>query len=63
MEIKRGNRIKYDDSIYCVAAVVLSTLYLVAVNDGQSHYDYDISEIYKKYHDIEFLNPIRKEGQ
>lgn len=63
MEIKKGNRIKYDDSIYLVAAVVLSTLYLTAVNDEKSHYDYDISEVYKKYHNIELLNPIRKEGQ
>lgn len=63
MELKKGNRIKYNDSIYSVAAVIMSTVYLTAVNDENLHYDYDISEVYKKYHDIEFLSSIRKEGQ
>lgn len=64
MELKKGNRIKYDDSIYSVAAVILSTVYLTAVNDGKSHYDYDISQIYTEYRDTEFLSmPERMDNE
>lgn len=56
MNVKKGSRVKYDAAIYEVVAVVLSTVYLAAVNDENLHYDYDISEIYQKYRDIEFLN-------
>lgn len=44
MRLKRGDRIFYDDSIYTVVAVVWSTVYLRAVVDDSTGYDYDIGE-------------------
>ena len=55
MRLKRGDRIFYDDSIYTVIAVVWSTVYLRAVVDDSTGYDYDISEVCKNYRDIEFF--------
>lgn len=55
MRLKRGDRILYEDSIYAVVAVVWSTVYLRAVADDSTGYDYDISEVYKNYRDIEFF--------
>ena len=55
MRLKRGDRIFYDDSIYTVVAVVWSTVYLRAVVGDSTGYDYDISEVYKNYRDIEFF--------
>ena len=55
MRLKRGDRIRYEDSIYTVVAVVGSTVYLRAVVDDSTGYDYDISEVHKNYKDIEFF--------
>lgn len=55
MKLKKDDRIRYDDSIYTVAAIVWSTVYLRAVNDDSTEYDYDISEVYTHYKDIEFF--------
>ncbi len=55
MRLKRGDRILYEDSIYIVVAVVWSTVYLRAVADDSTGYDYDISEVYENYRDIEFF--------
>ena len=55
MRLKRGDRIRYEDLIYTVVAVVWSTVYLRAVVDDSTGYDYDISEVYKNYEDIEFF--------
>lgn len=55
MKLNKDDRIKYDDSIYTVAAVIWSTVYLRAVEDGTTDYDYEIDEVYKTYRDIEFL--------
>ena len=38
-----------------MVAVVWSTVYLRAVVDDSTGYDYDISEVYKNYEDIEFF--------
>lgn len=59
MKLNIGDRIKYDDSIYAVVAVIWSTAYLRTVNDDSADYDYKMQEIYKTYKDIEFLG---KEG-
>lgn len=50
-----GDRIKYNDSIYTVAAVLFSTVYLRAMNDDTADYDYEIQEVYKKYRDVEII--------
>lgn len=55
MKLNKDDRIKYEDSIYAVAAVIWSTVYLRAVEDGTTNYDYEIDEVYKNYRDIEFL--------
>lgn len=59
MKLNIGDRIKYDDSIYAVVAIIWSTVYLRTVNDDSADYDYKMQEIYKTYKDIEFLG---KEG-
>lgn len=55
MKLNKDDRIKYDDSIYAVVAVIWSTVYLRAIEDGTTNYDYEIDEVYKTYRDIEFL--------
>lgn len=55
MRLNKDDRIKYDDSIYAVVAVIWSTVYLRAVEDGIANYDYEIEEVYKTYRDVEFL--------
>lgn len=55
MKLNKDDRIKYDGSIYTVVAVIWSTVYLCAVDDGTTNYDYEIDEVYKTYRDIEFL--------
>ena len=55
MKLNIGDRIKYEDSIYAVVAVIYTTVYLRAVNDDSTDYDYEINEVYKTYRDIEFL--------
>lgn len=55
MKLNKNDRIKYDDSIYAVVAVIWSTVYLCAIDDDTTNYDYKINEVYKTYRDIEFL--------
>lgn len=55
MKLNKDDRINYDGSTYSVVAVIWSTVYLSAVEDGTTGYDYEINEVYKTYRDIEFL--------
>lgn len=55
MKLNKDDRIKYNDSIYTVVAVIWSTVYLRAVNDDTADYDYEIQEVYKKYRDVEII--------
>ncbi len=55
MKLNKGDRIKCDDSIYAVVAVIWSAVYLSAADDGSTDYDYEIEDIYKKYKDVEIL--------
>lgn len=57
MKLKIGNKIKYDDSVYTVVAIIFATVYL-RISDSET-YDYEITELYKTYKDIEILE---KEG-
>lgn len=43
MKLNKNDRIKYDDSIYAVVAVIWSTVYLCAIEDGTTNYDYEIN--------------------
>lgn len=54
MKLKQGDRIRSEDSIYEVVAVVLSTVYLRAV-DCTVKCDYTMAEVYEKYRDIELI--------
>lgn len=56
MKLNIGDRIKYNDSIYTVEAVLFSTVYLCAEKQSTSSYDYTMNEIYKTYRDIEFIS-------
>lgn len=55
MKLNIGKRIYYDGFIYVVVAIIYTTVYLRAVNDDSTNFDYEIQEIYKTYKDIEFL--------
>ena len=55
MKLNTGDRIQYAGVIYTVVAVIYTTIYLRAVNDNRTDYDYEMQEIYKSYEDIEFL--------
>lgn len=55
MKLNIGDRIKYEDLIYAVVAVIYTTVYLCTVNDDSTDYDYEVNEVYKKYRNIEFL--------
>ena len=50
MKIKVNDKVLYDESIYTVAAIIYATIYLRISYDSDS-YDYDISEVYKKYNE------------
>lgn len=54
MKLKQGDRIRSEDSVYEVVAVVLSTVYLRAV-DCTVRCDYIMAEVYKNYRNIEFI--------
>lgn len=54
MKIKVNDKVLYDKSIYTVVAIIYATIYLRISYDSDS-YDYDISEVYKDYKDVEFL--------
>lgn len=55
MKLNKGDRIKYNDSIYTVAAVLFSTVYLRTAIDNSTDFDYTAKEVYKHYRDIEIL--------
>ena len=57
MKLKIGNKIKYDDAVYTVVAIIFATVYL-RVSDSET-YEYEIPEVYETYKDIEILE---KEG-
>ena len=57
MKLKIGNKIKYDDAVYTVVAIIFATVYL-CVSDSET-YGYEITEVYETYKDIEILE---KEG-
>lgn len=55
LKLNKGDKIKYDELIYEVAAVVFKTLYLQKTNNANGAYKYTMEQIYEKYHDIEFI--------
>jgi hypothetical protein len=57
MKLKIGNKIKYDDAVYTVVAIIFATVYLCVSDSGT--YGYEIREVYETYKDIEILE---KEG-
>ena len=55
MKLNKGNRIKYDDSIYIVLAVVWNTVYLQKLSDI-GDYDYTMEQLHENgYKDIEII--------
>ena len=55
MKLNIGDRIYHDDSIYDVVALIYTTVYLRAVKDDSTDFNYEMQEIYKTYKDIEIL--------
>lgn len=55
MKLNKSDRIKYEGSIYVVAAVIWSTVYLQKTDDGCNDYDYSMEDVYRCYKDIEFV--------
>ena len=55
MKPNRNDRIMYDGSIYAVAAVIWSTVYLQKTDDGCSDYNYTMEDVYRYYKDIEII--------
>ena len=58
MKLNMENLIKYDGAVYEVVAIIMSTLYLRAVDSDS--YDYEVNNLSKLYRDIEFLGKERK---
>lgn len=59
MQLKIGNRIKKDNDIYTVVAVLMSTVYLRPAAENGAEYDYTIEEIQDYYKDIEFVREVK----
>lgn len=55
MKLNKSDRIKYDDCIYNVIAVIWSTMYLQKMDDVYGEYDYMMEDVYKYYKDIEII--------
>lgn len=55
LKFNKGDKIKYDELIYEVVAVVFNTLYLQKTNNTNGAYRYTMEEVYENYRDIEFL--------
>lgn len=55
MKLNKNDRISYDSSVYAVAAVIWSTVYLQKTDDGCSDYNYTMDDVYRYYKDIEFV--------
>lgn len=55
MKLIKNDRISYDGSIYDVAAVIWSTVYLQKTDDGCSDFDYTMEDVYRYYKDIEII--------
>ncbi len=56
MRLNKGDRIKYDDSIYIILAVVWSTIYLQKASDDGKDYRFAMEQLHENgYRDIEIL--------
>lgn len=56
MKLNKGDRIKYDDSVYIVLAVVWSTVYLQRVSDNGKDPIFTMDQLHENgYRDIEIL--------
>jgi hypothetical protein len=56
MKLNKNDRIKYDESIYIVVAVVWNTVYLQKVNDDGKEYRFTMEQLYKNgFKDIEII--------
>lgn len=55
MKLKQKNRIKCEDGIYEVVAIIWNTVYIQKVTDGNSTFSYQIDEVNQAYRDIEII--------
>ena len=63
MKLNKGDRVRYDGSMYEVVAVVLTTVYLRESDCGTDSGDcFDMQDVYEKYRDIEILESEEKYG-
>lgn len=63
MKLNKNDRVRYDGSIYEVAAVVMATIYLREANCPDAYVGncYDMQDVQKMYRDIEFLKTESEE--
>lgn len=54
MRLNKGDTIRYNDTVYTVGAVVMSTVYLCPAADP-GKYDYSWDEVKEYYRDFEFM--------
>lgn len=55
MKLNKGDRVKGNDSMYEVVAVLFATVYLRAINDDDMNYLCEMKEVYRNYRDIEII--------
>lgn len=56
MKLNKGNRIKYDDSIYIILAVVWNTVYMQKANDNGKDYRFTMEQLHDEgFRDVEIL--------
>ena len=55
MKLNTGNKIKCNNLVYEVIAVIFSTVYLCPAKDSSTEFDYTSDEVYKFYRDFEIL--------
>ena len=54
MRLNKGDTIKYNDTVYTVGAVIMSTVYLCPAADP-GKYDYSWDEVKEYYKDVEIM--------
>lgn len=62
MKLSKGDTIKYDDSNYNVVAVIMGTVYLQKVDNGNGGYKFTMEQVYETYRDIEILKYYKDGG-
>lgn len=55
MKLKIGDKVRDNNSVYKVMAIIFATVYLQAVDGEDNNYLCNIKDIYDDYRDIEII--------